>query len=149
MKYKFLEHTADIKFRAYGEDLEDVFKNSALALKEIISTDKIASKKEDSFSISSDSLEELLYNFLEEFLVLFDEKGFILSRVEKLQIEEKEGKYELKAIVLGESVSSDKKDYEISNHVKAITYNDMFIKNEKTSDSKEKDKWISQVVVDV
>ncbi|RLG11686.1 archease, partial [Candidatus Pacearchaeota archaeon] len=35
-KYKFLEHTADIKFQAFGDSIEEVFKNSALALKEII-----------------------------------------------------------------------------------------------------------------
>jgi len=36
MKFKFLEHTADIKFKASGKDIEEVFDNSALALKEVI-----------------------------------------------------------------------------------------------------------------
>ena len=36
MKYKFLEHTADVKFRAYGNGLEEAFSNAALALKQTI-----------------------------------------------------------------------------------------------------------------
>ncbi|HKL24020.1 MAG TPA: archease [Candidatus Nanoarchaeia archaeon] len=143
MKYKFLEHTADIKFRAYGEDLEDVFKNSALALKEIISTDKIASKKEDSFSISSDSLEELLYNFLEEFLILFDGKGIIISEIKKIKIRKKKKKYLLDFYFLFDNCEGG--NYEISNHIKAITFNDFFIKKV----NKKQGTWIAQVVVDV
>ena len=36
MKYKFLEHTADIKFQAFGSTLEKAFENSALALAEVM-----------------------------------------------------------------------------------------------------------------
>lgn len=36
MRFKFLEHTADVKFQAFGEDIEKLFENSALALKESI-----------------------------------------------------------------------------------------------------------------
>jgi len=32
MKYKFLEHKADIKFRAFGENVSEAFENSALAM---------------------------------------------------------------------------------------------------------------------
>ena len=31
-KYKFLEHTADIKFQAFGKSLEEVFSNCAYAM---------------------------------------------------------------------------------------------------------------------
>ena len=41
MKYKFLEHTADIKFQAFGKTFEQAFENSALAVANIISKDKI------------------------------------------------------------------------------------------------------------
>ena len=145
MRYKFLEHTADIKFRAFGKTLEEVFENTALALKESISGDKIKSVIKKEISSEGDNLEELLYEFLEEFLVLFDGEGFILSKMENLNIEEKEGKYELRASVSGDLVSSEEKDYEISNHVKAVTYNDMFVKKPEKGGN----KWTTQVVVDV
>jgi len=43
-KFKFLPHTADIKFQAYGKTLEEVFENSALALKEILVEDEKVKK---------------------------------------------------------------------------------------------------------
>ena len=38
-KYKFLAHTADVKFQAFGENLEEAFFNSVLALRETIAPD--------------------------------------------------------------------------------------------------------------
>lgn len=144
MKYKFIEHTADIKFQAFGKTIEKVFENSALALKDSISEDRVDKKVEKEIVVQGKDLEELLYGFLEEFLVLFDGEGFILSLVERLEIEEKEESYKLKANILGDYLNKEGKgrDYEISNHVKAITYNEMYVK-------KEKDKWVSRVVIDV
>ena len=40
MKHKFLPHTADVKFRAYGKSLEEAFSNAALALTEVIADPK-------------------------------------------------------------------------------------------------------------
>ena len=31
-QYEYLEHTADVKFLAYGKTLEEVFENAALAM---------------------------------------------------------------------------------------------------------------------
>ena len=78
--------------------------------------------------------ESLLYNFLEELIILFDEKQFFLFGVEKIEI--KNGK--LRAEVVGDKAEN----YKISLDVKAITYSEMFVKQEK-------DKWVSQVVLDV
>lgn len=138
MRYKFLSHTADIKFRAFGESVEKVFENSALALAESISQEKINSCEVFEIEVEGKDLENLLYNFLEEFLVFFDSDNFILSKVNSLSIEELDSSYSLNAEVWGDDVSK----YEASDHIKAITYNDMFVK-------KEGSYWISQVVLDV
>ncbi len=135
-KFKFLEHTADIKFQAYGKNLEEVFENSALALKEILVEDKKVKKKiKKDVSVKGKDYESLLYNFLEEFLVLFDSEGFVFSEIKKISIQKD---LKLKAEVVGD----DGKNYQINEHIKAITYNEMFVK-------KENSKWMSQVVVDV
>jgi SHS2 domain-containing protein len=39
MRYRFLKHTADIKFQAEGNSLEQAFENSAYALKEVMLRD--------------------------------------------------------------------------------------------------------------
>ena len=36
MKYKYLDHTADAKFQAFGKSLEEAFENAALAAFNII-----------------------------------------------------------------------------------------------------------------
>ena len=81
--------------------------------------------------------ESLLYNFLEELLVLFDGEGFFLSKVKSLKIE-RDGNFKLEAEVVGD----DAKNYEMDTDVKAITYHGMFVKQQ------EKD-WVCQVVLDV
>jgi len=136
MKFKFLEHTADIKFQAFGKSLEEVFKNSASAMVASMNSGKIQKKITKKIKVKGNDLENLLYNFLEEFLVLLESENFFLAEIKNLKINQKNMK--LEAEVIGDYA----KNYEIGVHIKAITYNEMFIKEKKG-------KWISQVVVDV
>ena len=136
-KFKFLEHTADMKFQAYGKTIEEAFKNSALALISVMTKDKIKEKEKKKIKIEGKDLENLLYNFLEEFLILLDSENFVLSKIRKIKIEKKKH-YSLVADISGDNAEN----YEFNLDVKAVTYNEMFVK-------KEKDKFICQVVVDV
>ena len=135
MKYKFLEHVADIKFQAFGKNKEEAFLNSALALMEVV-TEKVriqdVSKRK--IRVGGDDDESLLYAFLEEFLYLLDAEDFVVGKIESLEI--KDGT--LSAMVLGDTASK----YKFSNDVKAITYNEMFVREENG-------KWVVQVVLDV
>lgn len=137
MSYKFLEHTADVKFLATGKSIEEMFESAAKALFESIKGDlKIEQKEEIILSVDGEDEESLLHNFLEEFLFLLDAKGFIASRVEEIKIDL--NSMELKAKVIGDNVLN----YNFTNEVKAITFNEMFVR--KTSN-----KWECQVVLDV
>lgn len=141
-KYKFLEHTADIKIQAFGKNMEDAFKNSALALKERISEKIIIKpKKSRVISIEGKDLSDLLYSYLEEFLFLLDADDFVLAEIEDLEISGniKEG-FSLSAKILGDNASN----YKFSNSVKAITFNDMKINEDKNSRI-----WTCQFVLDV
>ncbi len=135
-KFKFLQHTADIKFQAFGKTLEEVFENSALALFNTLYDRKIKNKKKFKIYAKGRDLESLLYNFLEEVWVLVDCRNFLPAKIKILKFNNKNFKIE------AEIVGDNAKDYEISGHVKAITYNEMFIKQEK-------DKFVSQVVLDI
>ncbi len=134
-KYKFLEHTADVKFQAYGKTLEEAFTNAALATAETMTKKtKIEQKIKWKIDASGKDLPSLLYNFLEELLFLLDVEDFLLSKVLKIKIKGEE----LEAEVTGDKASN----YKITNDVKAITYNEMYVK--------EKDgKWVCQAVLDV
>lgn len=134
MKFKFFEHTADVKFQAFGSSLEEAFENSALALKEIIAGKmKVKTKIKRKLRVVGKDNESLLYNFLEEFLFMLDAKDFLFSKV-KLKIRNNK----LEAEVKGDRASN----YKFTNKVKAVTYSEMFVK-------KDGDKFICQVVLDV
>jgi SHS2 domain-containing protein len=135
IKYKFLKHTADIKFQAFGKNVEEVFKNSALALKEIICGKiKVKSNYKKKIKISGKDFESLLYKFLEEIIYLLDGENFLISKIENLEVKN----MRLTAEILGDKTAN----YNFTNKVKAVTYNDMFVKKEKKT-------WNSQVVIDV
>ncbi|VVB82468.1 Protein archease [uncultured archaeon] len=134
-KFKFLEHTADVKFQAFGKSIEEVFENSSLALKETICGKlEVEGEKEKTIKIRGDDLESLLYTFLEEIIYLLDAEDFILKEIKSIEIND----LKLKAILVGDNASN----YGLNSKVKAVTYNEMFIKEENG-------KWISQVVLDV
>jgi len=136
--YKFLPHTADVKIRAIGKSFEQAYSESAMALKEIIlDHEKIEIKpqiKKKVKLVGNDS-ENLLYKFLEEFLYLLDAEDFILSKISNIKLLENN---ELEAEIIGDKASN----YEISNKVKAITYNEMFV-------GKKGKEFICEFVLDV
>ena len=134
MKYKFLQHTADIKFQAFGDTIEQAFVNSAFALTNTNSKDKIKALINKKISVKGKDNESLLYNFLEEFLFLLETKYFILSKIKYINIKSNE--------LTAEIIGDNSKNYELETHIKAITYNEMFIK-------KKNNKYVCQVVVDV
>jgi SHS2 domain-containing protein len=135
MSYEFLEHTADVKFRAEGLTKEEMFSSASEALNETIRGDiKILEQEEKDFVVEGRDSEGLLYNFLEEFLFLLDAESFLVSKIKEIKIDSNK----LECVVVGDVVEN----YKFTNDVKAITYNDMFVK-EKNG------KFVCEVVLDV
>ena len=140
MKYKFLKHTADAKFQAFGKNLEEAFSNAATAMFEIIiKTNKIEKKITKKIILKARDKESLLYKWLEELLFLLDTEFFVLNSVKNMNIKKEEKKYILKAEITGDTF---KEKYERHGAVKAVTYEEMFIKEEKG-------KATVQVVLDI
>jgi SHS2 domain-containing protein len=135
MKFKFFEHTADVKFQAYGKTLNEAFENSALAMANAMYKEEIKTKIKKKIKVKGKDLENLLYNFLEELIFILDTTGFFVSKA-KVKIDEK------KLELVGELEGDDAANYSIGLDVKAVTYNEMFVK-------KEKNKYVCQVVLDV
>jgi len=138
-KYRFLEHTADAKFQAYGATLEEVFANAALATVTLMwDWKKIEKKIVRNVKVEGKDLKQLLVSFLEEILYLLDSRNFLTSAAENVRVEQDGSRYVLKALFKGD-IYSDK--YEIYGDVKAITYNEMKIED--------RNGFIVQVVVDM
>ena len=139
MAYKFLEHTADVKIHAEGASLEEAFTDTALALREVMAGDIVILEQEErKIKIKGKDFPSLLYNFLEEFLFLLDSEKFLLSKIQKIKIDEKN--FSLEATAIGD----DPKKYHFTNDVKAATYNEMIIEFDE-----KKKIWTCEVVLDV
>src|SRR3989338_8502917 len=118
MEYKFLEHTADIKFQSYGKTINEVFENSVLAVAEYVSRGKkIKTVKGKVVNVSCNDLESLFYNFLDELIYLIDAENFLTVKAKVTILG-----YNLKAELFGDST----KNYKDLDHIKAATYAEMY-----------------------
>mgnify|MGYP000686892749 CR=1 FL=1 len=139
MKYKYIEHTADLKFQAFGESMEEAFANAAIAMFDFLTkTDKIEPLIEEKIEMESEDNKSLLYDFLEQFLFLIDTKQFLLHEIKNMKIRRiGSNKLRLTATAVGDTID-DK--YAVGGDIKAVTYNDMFIR-------KEDDRYVVQVLM--
>lgn len=139
-RFRYLDHTADAKFRAFGASLEEAFSNAALALANLMwDTTAVAAALSHPVEVTGSDLKQLLVNFLEEILFLLDSRGFLLQTVDGLQISDVAPGYRLAAVFRGDDVG---RGAEIFGDVKAVTYHEMDIVASN-------DRWAVQVVVDM
>lgn len=121
MKYKFLKHTADAKFKAYGKNLNERFSNAALAMFSIIfKTEQIKPKITKKIKVKGIDKKALLYNFLEELLFLLDSQQFVVSSA-KVNI------HKSKKTLTAELKGDNAEKYKSHGEVKAVTYAEMKI----------------------
>ncbi|PIN91968.1 hypothetical protein COU61_01685 [Candidatus Pacearchaeota archaeon CG10_big_fil_rev_8_21_14_0_10_35_13] len=136
--WEYLSHTADIKFKAWGKSLEGAFKNAALATIGAMTDDELTGRIKKEVVVEGKDYESLLYNFLEEIIYLLDAEELITTEVKNIVIKTAKDKLTLNCTFM----VNDSGRYEYKEHIKAITYNDMEITNDK-------EKWTIQVVLDV
>lgn len=150
VKYRFLEDiaTADIAFEAWGETFEELFKNCAMALMEVMAdTTTVSPSLNEKLNlpagkagIKSEKLENLLFDFLSELVFLKDRDQILFSRFE-LEIKKLTTKdYQLKASMWGEKIDPQKHHLRVD--VKAVTWHMFQIAGEK-------DNWKARVVLDI
>ena len=122
-KFEYFDATADIGFKAYGENLNEAFENAGLAIFNIISnTDDITPTREISFEVTSEDDVSLLYDYLEE-LLFYHETEFMLFSRFHVEIDEN---FHLKATIGGEAIDWDR--HERKTEIKAITFHKMEVK---------------------
>ena len=140
MKYKFLEHTADVMFEAYGKNLNEVFRNSAFAVFDVqCDLKKVGNKVKKRINLKNDSAGDLLFDFIEELIYLKDAKYLVFGKF-SVKIKEAKGKYFLDAAAYGEKINPEK--HELKTDVKAITLHEFFLR-------KTKNGWKCRVLLDI
>jgi SHS2 domain-containing protein len=124
-KYRILPHTADGKFQAYGQTLEEAFANAALATASLMwDWTNVEPRLRHFVHVRGIDREQLLVKFLGEIPYLFETKRFLLGKVDGLRIRPEFEGFSLEALLGGETLSDR---HEIFGDVKAVTYHELKI----------------------
>ncbi|MHA1460805.1 MAG: archease [Promethearchaeota archaeon] len=120
--FEFRDHTADVQVRSWGPSLEVAFSQTAYSLMATITPNlkKITPKVEKEIAMEAEDIEALLFDFLSEFLYIFDVDELVFSEIYVSKIEKVNNRYKLQAFLKGEKFDFGK--HEIGIEVKAITY---------------------------
>jgi len=131
--FEFREHTADVQVRSWGSSLEEAFSQTAYSLMSTITPNlkKIIPKVEREIIVEAEDKEALLFDFLSEFLYIFDVDELVFNQIYVSKIEKFNDNYKLRATLKGEKFDLNK--HEIGIEVKAITYSFLNIEEKHES----------------
>ncbi len=90
MRYRFIDHTADVAFEVYGSSLKELIENATLAFYEaFVDLSKLEVRETKSLEVEGDGVDYLLFNWLNELLYMFETEFFAGKDVE-VSVEEGE-----------------------------------------------------------
>ncbi len=119
-RYEYIDHTADIGMRAYGDDLKGLFINAAGGMFALITDLKdVLPKKTIKVTLKAPNLEELFLSWLSELLFYFSAKQLLLNSFVIDSVSEQQ----LQARVRGEKL--DLKRHKFKTEIKAATYHQL------------------------
>ncbi len=133
--YILLEHTADLKIKVFGQDLAELFVNSALAMQEEqrIEIDSEAKEEnQEEIEIKAMDKNSLFVDWLSEILFRADTNKKFYKDIKIEEISETS----LKAKIKGTPMIGKGLD------IKAVTYHDLTIE-------KKDDRWEAVVIFDI
>jgi SHS2 domain-containing protein len=143
MPYYYLEDiaTADIAFEATGRDLAELFSDAADATTNVMidNIDAIQRRQTRQIELSSDNLDMLLFDFLQELIFLKDAEQLLL-RMREIQIVDVDETYSIKAIAEGETIDAER--HHQRTDVKAVTLHNFSV--EETDGG-----WKAMVLLDI
>lgn len=127
LSYRYLEHATDAIIEVEAPTLEEAF---VLAGKSVVDTildsGLVEEKKEKTLTVTGKDLSYLLYNWLEEMIILTITDGFAAKKI-SLRIEKNAG-YKITAVLTGEDISFEKHHFKVE--IKSPTFHLMEIKQE-------------------
>ncbi|MGC8710373.1 MAG: archease [Candidatus Micrarchaeia archaeon] len=141
-RFRYLPHTAEIKFKAYGNNFSSAIESAAAAMlnvmldiKKIERSNAIAGKI--SIVERASTREELVWYTLQDILSKVDEKTLNAYEFKVLRIKEGKSDINLKGVLLFRKV---KEDFHLLE-VKAVTPSELSVK--------EGSRWSISVILDV
>ncbi len=137
MRFKTIEHTADIGIEVEADTLEELFEGAALGMLSIIvdPSRDIGGGIEVEVSLEAGDIEGLLFEWLNELLFIIDARGILLSEVQVDGIND----LHLEATIRGEKIRQG--GDRLMTEVKAATFHQLLVKKRGT--------WFARVIFDV
>uniref|UniRef100_A0A7C4H5D9 Protein archease n=1 Tax=Staphylothermus marinus TaxID=2280 RepID=A0A7C4H5D9_STAMA len=144
-RFDYLEHTSDIYIVAYGSNLIELFENSGLALFESMTdTRKVKPLVEKRVETEGFDMENLLYKWLEELLIIYYSERIMCSEiiVDEISIARLNNDYvyRIKGKCRGEVFNPE--IHEPRVEIKAVTYYLMRV-------VKSEEQWRAYFVLDI
>ena len=135
--YEVLEHPADIGFRAFGNDLPELFANAAVALLSIAGDPEAAEPRQEyRIAVSSGDRDALMVDWLSEVLYWFDGKRIAFRDFHITNLTD----YTLEAVGRGEPREAERHRARLI--VKAVTWHQLRIE--------QRDRlWVAEVYLDI
>ncbi len=134
--FQILEHTADVGIRATGDSLEEVFKQAALGLAEILGASRPGAHGEDfRLDLEAADVAALLVYWLSDILYLQESRDALITDVRPAKIDEHHARGTLTLAPRGEERLA-------GTAVKAVTYHQLKVR--ETDEG-----WVAEVYLDV
>ena len=138
MSYKTLEHTTDAIIEVTANNLKEAFQIAGISVIDtILDSSKVEENSSRNLIVKGKDLKYLLYNWLEEMIILTITDGFAGKRI-LLEIT-KNGNYQIDAEIFGEAIDLRKHDFKVE--IKSPTFHEM--------DIKQNDKVIMKYLLDL
>ena len=135
--FEILDHTADIRIKAYGKDLKELFRNAAFGMCSILADlEGITASTELEIKAEAPDREELLVEWLDELLYNFYTKHIIFSEFNIKELSDTRLISTVKGRFIGENKNR------LKTEIKAATRHDLHIE-------KKEGRYEVQIVFDV
>lgn len=137
MRFRTIEHTADIGIEVEADNLGELFEGVAAAMFSLmVDPDTVRQTVERELSLEAGDLEELLFMWLNELLFVLYAEGLLFSGFKVKDI----GEDRLVATATGEKL--DPQRHRLDEEIKAATYHEMMVERRD-------DGWKARVIFDV
>ncbi len=136
-RYRYIEHPSDVGFEAFGTTLEELFGNAALAMFSFMTdVEAIEGTEERVVTVQAEDLYSLMFDWLDEMLFLFEAESLVMN---KFDIAVNESAFSIRGTCRGGVFDPEK--HEAGIIIKAVTYNMMEVAQNEV--------WHARVVLDV
>ncbi len=133
-----MDHTADVRLRASGKDLDDLFRNAALGLFSLMSDVSAVNPRESRrLKASGTDLESLLVSLLSEILYQFEVTQTVFSDIRICSLTN--DPFEVEALAGGERYEPSR--HPLRSHIKGVSYHGLWIEHGES--------WTAEIVLDV